>query len=223
MVLAGEDDPSPSDFADFIDSIADLPDKDQLEFLLLRCMSQASYAPDAETGHFGLSLQDYSHFTSPIRRYPDLQLHRAIKAFLNKEKYEISNEELEALGSHCSKIERSIDDATRDFNDFLRCLYMQDFIGKKFKATIVSVLKFGFFARINENFIDGFVPFETLKSHFESDLTKQCFVDTATNSVYKIGHQIEIIVARADIHHRKIDFLIEEESMKTKTKKNEKK
>lgn len=138
-----------------------------LQTMLLRSMKQAVYDPE-NRGHFGLALQSYAHFTSPIRRYPDLSLHRAIKYLLAKEQghkgnstetggWHYSMEEMLQLGQHCSMTERRADEATREVSDWLKCDFMQDQVGNIFSGVIASVTGFGFFVRLNDSFIDGLV------------------------------------------------------------------
>lgn len=138
-----------------------------LQTMLLRSMKQAVYDPE-NRGHFGPALQSYAHFTSPIRRYPDLSLHRAIKYLLAKEQghkgnstetggWHYSMEEMLQLGQHCSMTERRADEATREVSDWLKCDFMQDQVGNIFSGVIASVTGFGFFVRLNDLFIDGLV------------------------------------------------------------------
>lgn len=148
-----------------------------LQTMLLRSMKQAVYDPE-NRGHFGLALASYAHFTSPIRRYPDLLLHRAIKYLLAKNAgelqanstptggYHYDLQQMLQLGQHCSMTERRADEATRDVADWLKCDFMQDQVGNTFSGVISSVTGFGFFVRLNDLFIDGLVHVSTLDNDY---------------------------------------------------------
>ena len=152
LELPGGNKPEPRDYAELLESIGDRPDAEMLQTMLLRSMKQAIYDPE-NRGHFGLALQSYAHFTSPIRRYPDLSLHRAIKYLLAQEQghkgnttetggYHYSMEEMLQLGQHCSMTERRADEATREVSDWLKCDFMLDQVGNIFKGVIASVTGF---------------------------------------------------------------------------------
>ena len=172
----GGNKPEPRDYAELLESIGDRPDAEMLQTMLLRSMKQAIYDPE-NRGHFGLALQSYAHFTSPIRRYPDLSLHRAIKYLLAQEQghkgnttetggYHYSMEEMLQLGQHCSMTERRADEATREVSDWLKCDFMLDQVGNIFKGVIASVTGFGFFVRLDELFIDGLVHVSSLDNDY---------------------------------------------------------
>lgn len=176
LELPGGNKPEPRDYAELLESVADRPDAEMLQTMLLRSMKQAIYDPE-NRGHFGLALQSYAHFTSPIRRYPDLTLHRAIKYLLAKEQghqgnttetggYHYSMEEMLQLGQHCSMAERRADEATRDVADWLKCDFMLDQVGNVFKGVISSVTGFGFFVRLDDLFIDGLVHVSSLDNDY---------------------------------------------------------
>src|SRR6185295_20164304 len=138
LTLTGGDEPSAMDYAALIDRIRDRPDFALLQTVLLRSLSQAQYSPD-NVGHFGLAYDAYAHFTSPIRRYPDLLVHRAIKAVLRKREYVPKGSSWAELGVHCSLTERRADEATRDVENWLKCYFMQDRVGDVFDGTISGV------------------------------------------------------------------------------------
>lgn len=164
--LSGGLEPSPRDYAELATLIQNRPDKELIQSMLLRSMKQAVYQAD-NLGHFGLALKQYAHFTSPIRRYPDLTLHRALKYLIAKKEgtntdrwtptggYHYSFDDMDTLGEQCSMTERRADDATRDVADWLKCEYMQDHVGDEFDGVIANVTGFGFFVRLNELNIDG--------------------------------------------------------------------
>lgn len=161
LSMGGGLEPTPADYQNVMLQIADRPDAELIQVMLLRSMRQAIYTPDNE-GHFGLALEEYAHFTSPIRRYPDLVLHRVIRYLLAKEKgeanekwtpdggYHYQLDELDKLGEECSTTERRADEATRDVSDWLKCEFMQDHVGDTFEAVIASVTNFGLFVRLND-------------------------------------------------------------------------
>jgi ribonuclease R len=212
--------PTPSDYQNLMLKIADRPDAELIQVMLLRSMRQAVYSPDNE-GHFGLALEAYSHFTSPIRRYPDLVLHRVIKYLLAKEAGETNEkwtqnggyhyllEELDALGEECSTTERRADEATRDVSDWLKCEYMQDHVGDSFEAVIASVTNFGLFVRLNELFIDGLVHISSLASdYYQFDPARQRLIGENTRKIYQVGDAVSVKVAAVNLDDRQIDLVM---------------
>ncbi len=180
-------------------------------------MKQAIYDPE-NRGHFGLALQSYAHFTSPIRRYPDLTLHRAIKYLLAKEQghqgnttetggYHYSMEEMLQLGQHCSMAERRADEATRDVSDWLKCDFMLDQVGNVFKGVISSVTGFGFFVRLDDLFIDGLVHVSSLDNdYYRFDQVGQRLMGESSGQTYRLGDRVEVRVEAVNMDERKIDF-----------------
>ena len=180
-------------------------------------MKQAIYDPE-NRGHFGLALQSYAHFTSPIRRYPDLSLHRAIKYLLAHEQghkgnttetggYHYSMEEMLQLGQHCSMTERRADEATRDVADWLKCDFMLDQVGNVFKGVIASVTGFGFFVRLDELFIDGLVHVSSLDNdYYRFDQVGQRLIGESGGQTYRLGDRVEVKVEAVNMDDRKIDF-----------------
>lgn len=208
----------PQDFTDLIGKINGRPDQELIQTMLLRSMKQAVYDCD-NIGHFGLALEAYAHFTSPIRRYPDLVVHRAIKAVLDKQASRKSKsggksysvDEAEALGEQCSMTERRADDATRDVADWLKCEFMQDHVGDVFDGVIASVTGFGFFVRLGEFHIDGLVHISSLENdYYHFDEVKQCLVGEAMGKRYRLGDPLKVKVAGVNLDERKIDFTLDE-------------
>ncbi|GGB46812.1 ribonuclease R [Shewanella inventionis] len=231
LSMDGGLEPTPTDYQNLMLKIADRPDFELIQVMLLRSMRQAIYTPDNE-GHFGLALEAYSHFTSPIRRYPDLILHRVIKYLLAKEQGEIKDkwtsdggyqyqlEELDLLGEECSTTERRADEATRDVSDWLKCEYMQDHVGDTFDAVIASVTSFGLFVRLNELFIDGLVHISSLASdYYQFDPMRQRLIGENTRQVYQVGDEVTVKVAAVNLDDRQIDLLMEGDSGKGRGKK----
>lgn len=227
LTLSGGTTPSPFDYAKLMEKVKLRPDKELIQTMLLRSLSQAVYSAD-NIGHFGLALQEYAHFTSPIRRYPDLSLHRAIKHLLAKQKsskkaltatggYHYQLDEMDLLGEHCSITERRADDATRDVADWLKCEFMQDHIGEIFEGTISSVTGFGFFVRLNQLFIDGLVHISTLDNdYYRFDPSRQLLIGESSGFSYRIGDTVQIRVIAVNLDDRKVDFALVATSRKTK-------
>ena len=220
LTLGGGNKPQPKDYAVLMDEVSERPDHEMLQTMLLRSMKQAIYDPE-NRGHFGLALASYGHFTSPIRRYPDLALHRAIKYQLAKEHGEPKErwtptggwhsefEEMLQLGEHCSMTERRADEATRNVADWLKCDFMQDHVGEVFSGIISSVTGFGFFVRLNDLFIDGLVHVSTLDNdYYRYDNIGQRLIGESSGTVYRLGDTVEIRVDAVHMDERKIDFAL---------------
>ncbi len=214
--------PKPSDYMAVIKKIAHRKDKQIIEMVLLRSMAQAVYSPDS-TGHFGLALPLYAHFTSPIRRYPDLVVHRTIRHLLakeNKASFPLSQNDLLLLGEHCSMCERRADDATRDVDAWLKCEFMQDKLGQEFAGVITSVTAFGFFVMLNDFFVEGLVHVTTLKSdYYHFDEQSHCLFGERSKKRYALGDEVKIIVARVSLDERKMDFSLAQVDKEHKTKR----
>lgn len=216
--LTGGLEPSPTDYAGLIQQISERPDKELIQTMLLRSMKQAVYNAD-NNGHFGLALKRYAHFTSPIRRYPDLLLHRAIKYLIAKEKgenkdrwtptggYHYSFDDMDVLGEQCSMTERRADDATRDVSDWLKCEYMQDHVGEELDGVIANVTGFGFFVRLSEYHIDGLVHITALDNdYYQFDPVGQRLVGESSGQIYRLGDQVKVKVRAVNLNDRQIDF-----------------
>lgn len=207
--LGGDEKPSPQDYSKLIEEIHDRPDEHLIQTVLLRSMSQAVYSPE-QKGHFGLALEQYTHFTSPIRRYPDLLVHRAIRhAIERKEKgrYFYSSSEMVQLGEHCSFTERRADEATRNVVAWLKCEYMQDKLGEEFPGVISAVTAFGFFVELKDIFIEGLVHVSNLdKDFFHYDPAGLSLKGERTGVTYRMGDVVQVIVARVNLDDRKIDL-----------------
>ena len=209
LVLNGGDLPSPKDYSDMLNSAKDRPDFDDIQLVALRSMNQAVYTPENE-GHFGLAYNEYTHFTSPIRRYPDLIVHRVLKAIIGEKKlgsFIYSRQDLVGLCDHASSTERRADSASRDVEDWLKCSFMKPRIGDHFSAKIVSILGFGFFVRLDENYIDGLVHISSLNTdYFHYDSTRQLLVGEKTRKEYKLGDELDVVLVSVDMTSFKIDF-----------------
>ncbi len=201
--------PTPLDYMHLVDDVKDRPDAHLIQTVLLRSMSQAVYSPDLK-GHFGLALEAYAHFTSPIRRYPDLLVHRAIRHCLagkSPESFVYGMPEMILLGEHCSANERRADDATRDVVSWLKCEYMMDKIGEEFSGIISAVTSFGFFVELADIYVEGLVHISNLgQDYFHFDPTSHQLKGERTNTNYRLGDTVKIKVARVDLDEKKIDF-----------------
>ncbi|MEX4490712.1 ribonuclease R [Haemophilus influenzae] len=217
LTLEGGLKPSTKDYAVLLDKVKERPDHELIQTMLLRSLSQAVYHAD-NIGHFGLALEEYAHFTSPIRRYPDLTLHRGIKYLLAKEQgakrkttdtggYHYSFDEMDLLGNHCSMTERRADDATREVADWLKCEYMQDHIGEEFSGVISSVTGFGLFVRLDDLFIDGLVHISTLENdYYQFDAAKQRLIGENSGMQYRLGDKVRIKVEAVHLENKMVDF-----------------
>lgn len=216
LKFGGGVNPTPLDYMHLVDAIKDRPDAHLIQTVLLRSMSQAVYSPDIK-GHFGLALEAYAHFTSPIRRYPDLLVHRAIRHCLQGKKPETfvyGMPDMILLGEHCSANERRADDATRDVLSWLKCEYMMDKIGEEFPGIISAVTSFGFFVELADIFVEGLVHISNLgQDYFHFDPTSHQLKGERTNINFRLGDSVKIKVVRVDLDEKKMDFeLIQKES-----------
>ncbi len=208
--------PTPLDYATLLRSVQNRPDVNIIQTVLLRSLSQAIYSPD-NVGHFGLAYPAYCHFTSPIRRYPDLLIHRQIKSVLKgkwdatkpapKDKQDAETKALIELGIHSSMTERRADDATRDAVRWLKCEYIQKHIGEIFEGVISGVTRFGFFVELKAIYIDGLIHMTSLKNdYYQYDPVHHRLLGERTGIQYRLGDFVTVKVAKVDVAERKIDF-----------------
>jgi len=208
LELGGGNTPHAKDYAKVLERVKDRPDAQLLQTAMLRSLRQAVYSPE-NLGHFGLAYEAYTHFTSPIRRYPDLLIHRAIKAVLRKKRYEPGD--WAELGMQCSLTERRADEATRDVEAWLKCYYMRDRVGDVFDGTISSAVAFGIFIALDGVYVEGLVHVSDLGSdYFHFDAAKHQLVGERTAKRYRLGDRVRVRVVRVDIESSKIDFVLEE-------------
>ena len=209
LKFGGGVNPTPLDYMHLVDAIKDRPDAHLIQTVLLRSMSQAVYSPELK-GHFGLALDAYAHFTSPIRRYPDLLVHRAIRHCLQDKKAETfvyGFPDMILLGEQCSAHERRADDATRDVVSWLKCEYMMDKIGEEFPGIISAVTSFGFFVELADIFVEGLVHISNLgQDYFHFDPTSHQLKGERTGMNFRLGDSVKIKVARVDLDEKKMDF-----------------
>lgn len=209
LQLTGEDDPQAADYSKLLKCIKGRPDAGLLQTVMLRSLRQAKYEP-VNIGHFGLGYDAYTHFTSPIRRYPDLLVHRAIKAVLQGKQYKPAQKWSE-LGVHCSMTERRADDATRDVEAWLKCFYMRDHLGSIFTGTVSSVTGFGMFVALDDLYVEGLVHVSELgKDYFHFDAAKHQLLGERTGQRYRLGDRVQVRVVKVDMESTKIDFVLDE-------------
>jgi ribonuclease R len=222
--LPGGEDPEPSDYQSLAEAIEERPDRHIIQTMMLRSMAQAVYTPE-NNGHFGLAYTAYTHFTSPIRRYPDLLVHRAIRALIHSDSqkrsikrpdefnrnaeftYRYNTEQMVQLGEHCSMTERRADDATRDVMSWLKCEYMQSHVGTEYDGVVAAVTGFGLFVELESVYVEGLIHITGLPSdYYHFDAAKQRLVGERTRKVFKLGDRLRVQVASVNLDDRKIDF-----------------
>jgi ribonuclease R len=231
--LGISDDPKPGEFQTIAAATRDRPDALQIHTMLLRSMQQAVYT-GTNNGHFGLAYAAYTHFTSPIRRYPDLLVHRVIKALLHGKRYHLVNglvkspapqrraapkpgakpaqlsaeaEIWETAGAHCSANERRADEASRDVEAWLKCRYMREHLGEEFGGTVTAATSFGLFVTLDGLYVEGLVHITELGGeYFRFDEARQELRGERTGVRYSVGSRVRVQVSRVDLDGRKIDF-----------------
>jgi len=210
LSLPGGKQPTAQDYAALLDSVRTRPDRHLIQTVLLRSMQQAMYSSE-NAGHFGLAYPAYTHFTSPIRRYPDLIVHRAIKHLLaggSGADFDYAKPDLQRIGEHCSGTERRADEATRDVESWLKCEYMEDQIGAEFDGTITSVNSFGVFVELDRIYVDGLVHITALDNDFyHFDPVGHRLTGERTGTVYRLGDRMRVRLAAVNLDERKIDFV----------------
>ena len=210
LKLGGGDAPEPRHFAAVIESAASRPDVHLIQTVMLRSLSQAVYAPD-NVGHFGLAHRAYVHFTSPIRRYPDLVVHRAIRHALRRGRpgdFEPARgSSLAMLGDHCSMTERRADDATRDAVAWLKCEFMLDKLGEVFDATITGVAAFGVFVTLDDVFVEGLVHVSALgPDYFHFDPVRHRLRGERSHRSFRLADRMRVRLTKVDLDERRMDF-----------------
>ena len=230
--LPGGDKPEAEHYATLLSAVRERPDAHLIQTVMLRSLNQAVYSPDNK-GHFGLALGEYAHFTSPIRRYPDLLVHRAIRHVLRSgsavkkggmqrmkralgklvgssgaaKTFHYSHTDMQKLGERCSQTERRADEATRDVTDWLKCEYMMDKVGEDFDGIVTSVLGFGLFVELADIYVEGLVHITSLRNdYYHFDAAKHTLTGEHSRRVYQLGGKVRVRVARVDLDDKKIDF-----------------
>jgi ribonuclease R len=208
LQLTGGETPQAKDYARLLEKVRARPDVQLLQTVMLRSLRQAVYSPE-NVGHFGLAYDAYTHFTSPIRRYPDLVIHRSIRAVLDGERYDPGD--WNELGAHCSETERRADDATRDVEAWLKSYYMRDRINERFTGTVSGVASFGVFVALDQVYVEGLVHISELgPDYFHYDAAKHQLLGERTGRRFRLGDRISVRLVRVDIETAKIDFVLDE-------------
>ncbi len=198
--------PTQADYQAVIEATKDRIDAPSIHAVLLRSMMQAYYGPE-NIGHYGLAYEAYTHFTSPIRRYPDLLLHRAIKAHLKHKQFTLSGNQLAEAGEHYSQTERRADEASRSVTMWLKCHYMQQHLGEEFDGIISAVTEFGLFVTLKDLYVDGMLHVSQLgDDFFVYDQPSQSLIGQSRGQVFGLGDEVRIKVAGVQLEERKIDF-----------------
>ncbi|MCH2005879.1 ribonuclease R [Acinetobacter ursingii] len=200
------DQPTQADYQRVIEATKDRIDAPSIHAVLLRSMMQAYYGAK-NAGHYGLAYEAYTHFTSPIRRYPDLLLHRSIKAHLQQKPYPLSGAALDDAGEQFSKTERRADEASRSVTSWLKCHYMQQHLGEEFIGIISAVTEFGLFVTLKDLYVDGMIHVSHLgDDFFLYDQASQSLVGQNRGQIFGLGDEVKIKVAAVNLEERKIDF-----------------
>jgi ribonuclease R len=198
---------TPAEFQKFISSIAGRPEERMLSYLMLRSFKQAIYSAD-NIGHFGLASDAYTHFTSPIRRYPDLVVHRILKSAIARRKSPMQLGQLEAIASESSERERTADQAERELIDWKKMILIERHLGDVFEAIIIAVWKDGFTVELIDQFIEGFVSSSDLpESHYRFDPTERTLVSRNAKKRFRIGDRLPVQVASIDKLFRRAYFV----------------
>ncbi|MDG6403909.1 ribonuclease R, partial [Pseudomonas quasicaspiana] len=227
----GKDGPTPKDYQALLETVRDRPDYHLIQTVMLRSLSQAVYSSD-NNGHFGLNYEAYTHFTSPIRRYPDLLTHRAIRSVIRSKQdtphvrragaavipkariYPYDDAILEQLGEQCSMNERRADEATRDVVNWLKCEFMKDRVGESFPGVITAVTGFGLFVELTDIYVEGLVHVTALPGdYYHFDPLHHRLAGERTGRSFRLGDTVEVRVMRVDLDERKIDFEMAEKTI----------
>tara|TARA_B110000285_G_scaffold143056_1_gene159855 strand:- start:54 stop:1805 length:1752 start_codon:yes stop_codon:yes gene_type:complete len=237
LSLPGGEEPKPKHYQALLSSIKGRPDANLVQTVMLRSLSQAVYTPENE-GHFGLGYDAYAHFTSPIRRYPDLLVHRAIRSVIQSKQlsryvkrikatekqpqspwYPYTTADVVVLGEHCSMAERRADAAVWDVEGWLKCEYMQGHIGDYFHGTINAVTSFGLFVELADVYVEGLVHISALPGdYYHFDAAKHRLQGERSGKSFRLGDSIEVQVVRVDLDEKKIDFELADAPPKPKSK-----
>ena len=201
-----ESDHSPKEFQNVLSDVKGRPEERVVNEILLRSMKWAKYSA-RNLGHFGLASDGYTHFTSPIRRYPDLIVHRLLKQVLSKEEIKVSEEVLAEGADHLSDRERVAMEAEREILDRYRVRFMKDKIGEEYEGIISGVAAFGFFVELKEIFVEGLVRMTSLHDdYYQYHEKKYCLVGERTHKTFRIGDEVKVRLDRVDVESRHIDF-----------------
>jgi len=209
LKLWGKNKPQAHHYGKLLEKAQDRPGYRLIQTVLLRSLQLAVYSPKNK-GHFGLAYPAYAHFTSPIRRYPDLLVHRAIRHCLQGkpvETFSYTNNDMEILSEQCTMAERRADEATRDAMTWLKCEYMQDKVGVEYDGIVTGVTAFGLFVELDGIFVDGLVHVTALvEDYYHFDPIGHCLYGEYGGKVYRLSDRLRVRVVRVDVDEKKIDF-----------------
>ena len=246
LALEGGMKPTPGDYLQLAKQIDSRPDKHLIQTVMLRSLSQAVYQPDNQ-GHFGLAFPEYTHFTSPIRRYPDLMVHRAIRSVIRSERpewqdssqvervegalplkaekiYPYDMAALLALGEQCSMAERRADDASRDVMAFLKCEFIEGHIGDEFEGVVSAVTGFGLFVELADVYVEGLIHISNLsRDYYEYDQGRHMLVGERSGIAYALGDSVKVRVVRVDLDERKVDLELVDHTSSVKVRRAKRK
>jgi ribonuclease R len=241
--LGGGEDPDPEHYQRVLRSVKDRDDAAIIQSIMLRSMSQAVYQPE-NLGHFGLAFDAYTHFTSPIRRYSDLLVHRAIRSLIRGKKitpntyridtakpiakkliYPYEMDYLDATGEHLSVTERRADDATRDVVNWLKCEYLMDQVGSKYHGVVSAVTGFGLFVMLDDLYVEGLIHVTGLpKDYYYHEASQHRMVGERTGRIFRLGQKLIVKISKVNLEERKIDFeLVDKDSNQGKSEGDTKK
>lgn len=211
---------SPRNYQRLVAKIEGKPEERILSYLMLRSLKQARYSAENE-GHFALAAASYTHFTSPIRRYPDLIVHRILGASLDGKREIVLPERLQAIAGECSETERRAADAERELVEWKKAKFMEDRVGEQFRGLIISTTRFGFFVELENLFIEGLVPMDTLPGdRYSYHENTRKIIGQRTRRQFSIGDAVEVLLDRVDPIESKLQFsLVEPERTRKKSRK----
>jgi len=207
-----------------LEKVRGKPEEQFIEEILLRSLAKAAYQPE-NIGHFGLAFDTYTHFTSPIRRYPDLLVHRVLKLTLNNKLIPAVAAEmgskLNGIGTHCTATEIAADEASRESIKIKSLEYLSERVGGLYDGIISGVIKAGFFVELVGSMVEGMVPFSSIPDdYYELEEGKHRARGARTRRVFKLGDKVRVIVAKVDLSERRCDFALVEQSEKSAEKKS---
>lgn len=216
----------PKAFQKALQSVEGKPEERLINQVLLRSMKQAVYSEE-NIGHFGLAFENYTHFTSPIRRYPDLVVHRLLRKFLHgkytKEERDRMENELPPIAGHTSARERKAMEAEREIDDLKKCQFMQDKVGEEFEGFISGVTSFGLFVELKEYYVEGLIHVSTLADdYYVFDEKRHCLMGENAKRRFRLADEVKVVITRVDLERRRIDLLLAEEFQRTIKQKRKK-
>jgi ribonuclease R len=195
------------------------PEERILTYLMLRSLKQARYSAE-NRGHFALAAATYTHFTSPIRRYPDLIVHRVLSEFMDRRTTFLPEDQLRVIAEQCSETERRADEAERELIEWKKARFMEDRVGEEFDALIISATRFGFFVELEKYFVEGLVPIDTLPDdsyRFHENARK--IIGERSRREFSIGDRVHVVLDRVDALERKLTFAVVEKERRKKRRR----